>query len=245
MAARMKPLDDDRLYAALARRDPSFEGVFVVAVRTTGVYCRPGCPARAPKRENCEFYATPEQATAAGYRPCRRCRPDLPPDAASELVRRLTRAVERDPERRWGEADLLDIGVRPETARRHFRKRFGMSFAQYARARRVGAALDGIRNGQRITDAQLAAGYESGSGFREAFARVIGAAPSSRRNRALAASWFDTPLGPMIAVGDQERLHAVEYADREGLERQVARIQRRAQAGVVPGRSGPVAQVET
>jgi AraC family transcriptional regulator of adaptative response/methylated-DNA-[protein]-cysteine methyltransferase len=119
-----------------------------------------------------------------------------------------------------------------------------MTFVEYARARRLGAAFKAIRAGERVIMAQLDAGYESGSGFRDAFAKLMGAPPASTTARALFAAWLDTPLGPMVAIGDEAVLHLLEYADRRGLERQIERLRVRAQAGVVPGRTAPIAQIE-
>jgi AraC family transcriptional regulator of adaptative response/methylated-DNA-[protein]-cysteine methyltransferase len=119
-----------------------------------------------------------------------------------------------------------------------------MTFVEYARARRLGAAFKAIRTGERVIMAQLDAGYESGSGFRDAFARIMGAPPASTTARALFAAWLDTPLGPMIALSDEAALHLLEYADRRGLERQIERLRVRAKAGIVPGRTAPIAQIE-
>jgi AraC family transcriptional regulator, regulatory protein of adaptative response / methylated-DNA-[protein]-cysteine methyltransferase len=238
------PLDEETCYLALIERDPEYEGVFYVGVRTTGVFCRPTCPARPPKRENCEFFADAQQAMLASYRPCKRCRPLSHPDEASEVVRLLVDAVEREPDRRWRDADFDALSVHASTARRQFKKRFGMTFVEYARARRLGAAFRAIRAGERVIIAQLDAGYESGSGFRDAFAKLMGAPPASSAARALFAAWFDTPLGAMTAVGDEDALYLLEYADRRGLERQIARLRARAKAGIVPGRTAPIAQIE-
>jgi AraC family transcriptional regulator of adaptative response/methylated-DNA-[protein]-cysteine methyltransferase len=92
--------------------------------------------------------------------------------------------------------------------------------------------------------AQLDAGYESGSGFRDAFAKIMGAPPASSAARALFAAWLDTSLGAMTAIGDEDALYLLEYADRRGLERQIARLRACAKAGIVPGRTGPIAQIE-
>ncbi len=237
-------LDPDACYAALASRDPAYEGVFYVGVRTTGVFCRPTCPARPPKRENCEFFADARQAMLASYRPCKRCRPLSHPGETSEAVRLLVEAVEREPHRRWREADFDELHIHAATARRQFRKRFGMTFVQYARARRLGTAFQAIRAGERVITAQLDAGYESGSGFRDAFARIMGAPPASAAARALFAAWLDTPLGPLMAVGDEVRLHLLDYADRRGLERQIERLRARLKVGVVPGRTPPIERIE-
>jgi AraC family transcriptional regulator of adaptative response/methylated-DNA-[protein]-cysteine methyltransferase len=238
------PLDEQTCYAALTARDPDYEGVFYVGVRTTGVFCRPTCPARPPKRENCEFFADPQQATLASYRPCKRCRPLSHPNETSAVVRLLVAAVERAPDKRWREADFDALHIHASTARRQFKRRFGMTFVEYARARRLGAAFKAIRTGERVIMAQLDAGYESGSGFRDAFARIMGAPPASTTARALFAAWLDTPLGPMIALSDEAALHLLEYADRRGLERQIERLRVRAKAGIVPGRTAPIAQIE-
>jgi AraC family transcriptional regulator of adaptative response/methylated-DNA-[protein]-cysteine methyltransferase len=238
------PLDEETCYLALIERDPEYEGVFYVGVRTTGVFCRPTCPARPPKRENCEFFADAQQAMLASYRPCKRCRPLSHPDETSEVVRLLVHAVEHEPDRRWRDADFDALSVHASTARRQFKKRFGMTFVEYARARRLGAAFRAIRAGERVIIAQLDAGYESGSGFRDAFAKLMGAPPASSAARALFAAWFDTPLGAMTAIGDEDALYLLEYADRRGLERQIARLRARAKAGIMPGRTAPIAQIE-
>jgi AraC family transcriptional regulator of adaptative response/methylated-DNA-[protein]-cysteine methyltransferase len=237
-------MDDEACYAALAERDPDYEGAFYVGVRTTGVFCRPTCPARPPKRENCEFFADAQQALLASYRPCKRCRPLSHPDETSEVVRLLVDAVEREPDKRWRAADFDALHLHASTARRQFKKRFGMTFVAYARARRLGVAFKAIRAGERVIMAQLDAGYESGSGFRDAFAKIMGAPPVSPTARALFATWLDTPLGPMTAIADEAALHLLEYADRRGLERQIERLRSRAKAGIVPGRTRPIAQIE-
>jgi AraC family transcriptional regulator of adaptative response/methylated-DNA-[protein]-cysteine methyltransferase len=229
----------------LLDRNAEYEELFFVGVRTTGVFCRPTCPARSPKRENCEFFADAEQALLASYRPCKRCRPLSLPDEASDVVRRLVDSVEREPEKRWRDADFDALDIHASTARRQFRKRFGMTFVAYARARRLGAALKTIRAGERVIDAQVGAGYESGSGFRDAFARIMGAPPADRSARALSATWLDTPLGAMVAVADENGLYLLEFVDRRGLEREIERLRARTKAGIVPGRTAPIERIET
>jgi AraC family transcriptional regulator of adaptative response/methylated-DNA-[protein]-cysteine methyltransferase len=237
-------LDQDRCYAALLGRDAEFDGVFYVGVRTTGIFCRPTCPARKPKRENCEFFVDAQAALLAAYRPCSRCRPLSHPNETSDVVRRLVAAVEREPLKRWRDADFDALAVHASTARRQFQKRFGMTFVEYARARRLGSAFKAIRSGQRVIDAQLDAGFESSSGFRDAFARIMGAAPASRSSRALYAAWLDTPLGPMTAVADESALHLLEFVDRRGLEREIERLRLKQKAGIAPGRTAPIVQIE-
>jgi len=156
-------------YQALLDKNSDYEGVFYVGVKTTGVFCRPTCPARKPKFENCEFFKTAEEALLASYRPCLRCRPLSLPGQVSDLVRTLVEAVEANPEKRWKDHDFEALSVDVSTARRQFKKRFGMTFVQYARARRMGIAMKHIRQGDSVIDTQFTSGYESSSGFRDAF----------------------------------------------------------------------------
>jgi AraC family transcriptional regulator of adaptative response/methylated-DNA-[protein]-cysteine methyltransferase len=238
------PLDQDRCYVALLGRDADYDGVFYVGVRTTGIFCRPTCPARKPKRENCEFFADAQAALLAAYRPCARCRPLSHPNETSAVIRRLVEAVEREPTKRWRDADFDALAVHASTARRQFQKRFGMTFVEYARARRLGSAFKAIRKGERVIDAQLDAGFDSSSGFRDAFTRIMGAPPVSRATRALFAAWLDTPLGPMTAIADERALYMLEFVDRRGLEREIERMRLRQKAGIAPGRTAPIAQIE-
>lgn len=232
-------------YQALLEKKSEYEGVFYVGVKTTGVFCRPTCPARKPKIENCEFFGTAEEALLASYRPCKRCRPLSHPNQVSDLVRLLVDAVEANPEKRWTNQDFQDLSVDASTARRQFKKRFGMTFVEYARARRMGLALKQIREGHAVIDAQLTTGYESSSGFRDAFSRIMGAAPTrSGHHRVLRASWLDTRLGPMIAIADEEALCLLEFVDRRGLEREVERLRRRTRSAIIPGCTAPLRSIE-
>ena len=126
------------LYRAVLRRDPAYEGVFWLGVRTTGIFCRPTCRARTPNRENVEFFSAPADALHAGYRPCKKCRPLDHGRKPPPLVERLLLAVEREPGRRYRDVELTAMGIDPSTARRQFRKYCGMTFQAYHRARRMG-----------------------------------------------------------------------------------------------------------
>src|SRR5579872_4319628 len=88
-------------YKALLDKNSQYEGIFYVGVKTTGVFCRPTCPAKKPKFENCEFFETAQQALLAAYKPCKRCRPLSHPNHVPELVQTLVEAVEQNPEKRW------------------------------------------------------------------------------------------------------------------------------------------------
>ena len=165
-------------------RDERFEGVFVTAVVTTGIFCRPTCSARKPKPKNVEFYATPRDALVAGYRPCRRCRPLRPAGTTPDWLAPLLEAVEDDPTRRWRDADLRELGLEPARVRRWFQSHHGMTFHAYSRARRLGEAIGHIQEGRQVSRTAYEAGYESLSGFNEALKQLAGRAPASLRGRA-------------------------------------------------------------
>lgn len=235
-------------YDALLLKDSGYEGVFFVGVKTTGVFCRPTCPARKPKFENCEFFTDAEQALIASYRPCKRCNPLVHPGETSNLIKKLVDAVEEHPEKRWKDKDFAAISIDSVTARRHFKKRFNMTFIQFARARRMGIAFKKIRQGCSVINSQLDAGYESGSGFRDAFSKIMGVAPSrssSCDQLILKASWLDTILGPMVAISDDHALYLLEFADRRGLEREIEKLRSQKKVAIIPGTTDPISMISS
>lgn len=234
-----------KYYEAMLTKNTEYEGVFFVGVKTTGVFCRPTCPARKPKLENCEFFETAQEALLASFRPCKRCQPLSHPNQVSKLIQKLVQAVEENPEKRWKDRDFEELAVDASTARRQFKKRFGMTFVAYARARRMGIAMKQIRKGDAVIEAQLTTGYESDSGFRDAFSRIMGAAPTKLKdNRILKASWLDTPLGPMLAIANEEALYLLEFVDRRGLEKEIEHLRQKTKSAIVPGHTQPISMIE-
>ncbi|KIX16765.1 bifunctional transcriptional activator/DNA repair enzyme AdaA [Paracoccus sp. 228] len=234
--------DHDDLYAALLARDPGYDGRALVGVTSTGIFCRLSCPARKPRRDNCRWFADAAAARAAGFRPCLRCRPEgqVPP-----LVATLGAALAADPARRWSEADLTALGHDPSTVRRLFRQHLGTSFLQLARAARLRAGLTTLTQGGRMIDAQLDAGFDSASGFRQAFARLFGHAPHQMRGAAdLRADWIDTPLGGMIAIADDDALHLLEFTDRKALPQGLRRLSVMAGGRIGLGRTAVTDRAE-
>ncbi|MDO5704370.1 MAG: trifunctional transcriptional activator/DNA repair protein Ada/methylated-DNA--[protein]-cysteine S-methyltransferase [Paracoccus sp. (in: a-proteobacteria)] len=238
--------DPDILYRALIARDPVFEGRALVGVTSTGIFCRLTCPARKPLPENCRWFATADQAAAAGFRPCRRCHPTGPQAAGDPLVARLVAKVQADPARRWSEADLTAQGLDPSTVRRAFRRHFGQTFLQYTRDLRLRAGVRAMTQGAAMIDAQLDAGFDSASGFRGAFARLFGHPPQALRGTAdLRADWIDTPLGGMIAIADDAALHLLEFTDRKGLPIQLRQVSAGAGGRIGLGRTAITDATET
>ncbi len=236
---------DDILYDALIARDAAYEGFAWAAVKTTGVFCRLTCPARKPKRENTTFYGTIAECMEAGFRPCSRCRPLLKFGETDPVVTKLVDALDADPFRRWSEDDVLAAGIDPSTARRAFKRRFGMSFLEMARLRRMGKAADILNEGASVIDAQLDAGFESGSGFRSAVTKLFGEAPAKLRGKnLLRADWIETPIGPMIAIADSHALHILEFAERKALPTEIRRLQAATGSSIALGRHAPISQME-
>jgi AraC family transcriptional regulator of adaptative response/methylated-DNA-[protein]-cysteine methyltransferase len=226
----------DEMYGALVQRDAQYVGVFVAAIRTTGIFCRPTCPARKPKPDNVEFYATPRDALGAGYRPCLRCRPLEPVDYPEPWVARLLALLEQDPDRRWRDADLRAARFDADKVRRWFLRHHQMTFHAYQRQRRLGRALGRIRHGAPVSRATYDAGFESESGFREACARVFGRPPSTAATAPrLSLTRLLTPLGPMIAGAVEDGLCLLEFADRRMIETQLRRLGRALRGDAVPG----------
>lgn len=212
-------LDDEACWQAFARRDRDLDGRFVGAVRTTGIYCKPSCPARHPRRENVAFYPDGEAARAAGFRACLRCRPDE--------VGRDRQAVEAALKLMTGAQEPLaleDIAMRVGYAPHHFHRLFkratGVTPAAYARklrADRLQAQLDG---GQKVTQAIYEAGYNAPSrAYADAGAR-LGMTPSAWRNggRGVTIHYTvaDSSLGPMLIAGTDKGLCRISFDEGEG-----------------------------
>src|SRR5680860_597352 len=216
-------------------RDAAYNGLFFLGVRTTGIFCRPTCPARKPLPKNVEYFPTAKAALAGGYRPCKRCRPllwDDQPPWASELVS----AMERDPVPRITDAELRARGIDPATARRHFLRQYGLTFQAFARARRLGAALHQIRNGGSLDAAVFESGFDSHSGFRDAFAREFGCPPGGWADReSIFVSWLESPLGPLLAASTVNGVCLLEFTERGTMNAQIAALRKGFDAPVVPG----------
>lgn len=229
---------DEALYDALIARDPAYDGFAYVCVTSTRIFCRLTCPARKPKRENCIFQDNVAACLEAGFRPCKRCRPLLKYKDQDATVTALLDALDREPARRWREDDLKEAGYDLSTVRRAFKRQFGISFLEMARLRRVGQAAEMLAEGGRVIDAQIDAGFESGSGFRAAINALVGEAPAALRGQTLLkADWLETPLGPMMAIADDHALHLLEFADRPALPNEIRRLKESSRMSIASGRT--------
>ncbi len=221
----------ERAYLA---SDGSYDGLFYLCVRTTGVFCRPSCPARKPKPEHVEFVARPAEAIAEGFRACRRCRPLEYGDAPAWLGPVLTR-IEAGAAARLRDGDLRAMGIEPARVRRYFTARYGLTFQAYCRARRLARAFERVRSGEGLDDAVFGAGYESHSGFRDAFRKTFGEAPRQASDaRCVWLDWIDTPLGTMVAGTADTGVCLLEFTDGRPVDAQLAALRRRVTAPVLP-----------
>jgi AraC family transcriptional regulator of adaptative response/methylated-DNA-[protein]-cysteine methyltransferase len=236
--------DDDTLYDALLTRDAQFEGRAYVCVATTGIFCRLTCPARKPLRQNCTFRPSIGACITAGFRPCKRCTPLAPAAKADPQVATLLAALDAQPDKRWAEGDITAIGFDLSTIRRAFKRHFGMTFLEMARQRRLREGFESLSSGATVITAQFEASFESASGFRAAFARLLGAAPGDLGTTGLLlASWIPTPLGDMIAISSAQHLHLLEFVGRKALPAEVRKLATQAKGALGLGSYGPTEQV--
>jgi AraC family transcriptional regulator, regulatory protein of adaptative response / methylated-DNA-[protein]-cysteine methyltransferase len=213
MATAFK-IDDDSAWAAVLRRDRSQDGRFVTGVLTTGIYCRPSCAARHPKRENVRFFATPPEAAATGLRACLRCKPDeVARDAeAVEKAIMLIETAEAPPSLdRLAEA----VGYSPFHFHRLFKRATGVTPADYARARRAGQMEKSLASESRVTDAIYDAGYSGPSRFYEDAKRRLGMTPSAWRNGGAGVTirWAtaETELGTMLVAATEKGICRLSF----------------------------------
>lgn len=239
---------DDKLkrtyYKALVERNPQFDGIFFVAIYTTGIFCHATCRARKPKFENCRFYTTAEEALLAGYRPCKICCPLSFPNEIPTEIQTLVECVEKQPEKRWKESDFEILGLNGAYARRKFKEIYGMTFVQYARARRMGLAFKEISRGSKVIEQQLATGYSSSSGFYDAFTNIMGNPKKRTEVKLFITKFIATPLGRLIAVADEEGLYLLEFENRRGLEREIERLRIRWNARLIHGNNAVLKGLE-
>jgi len=230
--------DEELMYEALLRKDSSFEGIFFAAIRTTSIFCRPTCHARKPKRENVEFFPSVKEALFAGYRPCQLCRPMEPMAQTPEPICRLLEEISSEPEIRWKDSTLKEKGIHPDYLRRWFKKYHGMTFQAYLRALRIAKAFERIKEGEKVLDVAISQGYESLSGFTDAFKKNVGQSPKkSIKERIIAITRVSTPLGPMLAGAVDEGICLLEFTDRRMLETQIERVKKLLNAQTAPGAS--------
>src|SRR5688500_12958339 len=211
-------IDQDAAWAAFERRDRSWDGRVIGAVRTTGIYCKPSCPARRPKRGNVEFFLDGETAQAAGYRPCLRCRPDEV-GRDREAVAKAVRLIERAEEPPRLDALAASVGYAPHHFQRLFTRDMGVSPAAYARAVRARRAERHLKENERVTDAIYDAGYSGPSRFYADAKERLGMTPSAWRDggrgETIRYAMLDTPLGRMLVAATSKGICRLTFDEDE------------------------------
>ena len=217
--ARADRIRRDPRWAALLARDAREDGRFFYAVRTTGVYCRPSCGARAPRPENVEFHDTPAAAERAGFRPCRRCRPDQPDAAArhAALVAGLCRRIETA-ETAPALAELArEAGMSANHLRRVFQAVTGLTPKSYAAARRAGALREGLAVGKSVTGAAYEAGFNSSGRLYADSAALLGMQPkryrAGGRGEAIRFALGQCSLGAILVAATGKGVCAILLGD--------------------------------
>jgi len=232
----MNQLNDREKLNAFMQREEAFDGVFITGVRTTGIFCKPSCTARKPLKKNIEFFDDAASALQAGYRPCKRCSPMRMGHAIPDDIKELLKAVELEPDKRWKDWQLREMGMQPATIRRWFQKNYAMTFHAYSRLRRLGQAMQHIKLGDNVTKSMDYSGYESESGFRTAFKKYFGNAPGQVADKnPMYVNRIATPLGPMLICANDDGLHLLEFVDRRMLETQIKRVSKYTKCFFVPG----------
>jgi AraC family transcriptional regulator, regulatory protein of adaptative response / methylated-DNA-[protein]-cysteine methyltransferase len=216
------PLNEDPRWYSVVARDSARDGEFVFAVATTGVYCRPSCPARRPRRENVTFYSHPEQAEKAGFRACLRCRPrSLSGNVQSDLAKEICRYIEQH----LDEPITLDrlgkvFRQSPFHLQRRFKAALGITPREYADSCRVRLLKRNLQAGDNVTRAMYDAGYGSSSRLYEKTASQLGMTPDKYRRGAIAATiryaCVDSPLGRMLIAATDRGVCAIQFARSDG-----------------------------
>lgn len=231
-------LTNDIMYQALIDKDPSYEGSFIAGVKTTGIFCRPTCTARKPKKENVEFFKTTSDAIRKGYRPCKVCHPLEKQGETPPQIKTILQELNADPSRKFKDADLIEKGIEPSQIRRWFLKNHGITFQAYQRMFRINAAFRRIKEGDSVTTAAYDAGYESLSGFSDTFKAVFGVSPTrSRDQQLITITRLETPLGTMFACATETGICLLEFSDRKMLETELKTLSQKLNASIVQGSS--------
>ena len=229
--ANMATMPQSKWWDAVLARDAGYDGEFFFAVSSTGVYCRPSCPAKRPRRENVTFFRRTEDAEQAGYRACLRCRPKAAGRSPqTEAVRQICRYIEQHLDEpvtldRLGE----EFGLSPFHLQRKFKKVLGITPKAYADSCRMGLLKRNLQTGKSVTHALYDAGYSSSSRLYERTASQLGMTPDKYRRGAVAASirytCTQSPLGRMLVAATEKGICAIQFGDTddelvEGLKRE-------------------------
>lgn len=229
-------LTTDIMYKALLDKNASYEGIFFVGVKTTGIFCRPTCTSRKPKKENVEFFSSTRDAIVHGYRPCKICAPLEKAGATPGHIQAVLHELNENPSAKFKDYDLRKKGIDPAHIRRWFKKHHGITFHAYQRMLRINTAFKKIQNGEPVSSVAYDSGYESLSGFTDSYKSVMGKSPvKSKDTTVITIARLETPLGPMFAGSTDEGLCLLEFTDRRMLETEFKYLSKGLKAKIIQG----------
>src|SRR5881394_10006 len=217
----MSHASEIRQWEAVMSRDPNQDGRFVFAVSSTGVYCRPSCPSRRPRRENVTFFAKPQEAESAGFRACLRCRPKA---ASGNPQQTMVKAVCRYIEQHLDEPITLaqlgeQFGQSPFHLQRTFKAALGITPKEYANSCRMRGFRQKLKAGHSVTRAMHEAGYSSTSRLYSRTASELGMDPAKYRRGAIAApiryTCADSPLGRILIAATNKGICSIQFAESD------------------------------
>ena len=208
-------------WQAVLSRDAASDGMFVFAVSSTGVYCRPSCPARRPRRENVTFFRRPQEAESAGYRECLRCRPKaITGNPRQELIKSVCRYIEQHLDEPVTLAQIgAEFRLSPFHLQRTFKSVLGVTPKEYANSCRMRGFRQNLKAGHSVTRAMHEAGYNSASRLYARTASELGMEPAKYRRGAIAApirfTCTDSPLGRLLIAATDKGICSIKFADSD------------------------------
>lgn len=228
--------NDSVFYKALLERDSSFEGIFIVGVKTTGIFCRPTCSARKPKPQNVEFFDSTKDAILKGYRPCKVCRPMEQAGQAPDYILDLLKILHKNPAKKLKDEDIRLAGFDPVQIRRWFVRTHGITFHAYQRMLKINQAFMKYKEVKNVTDIAFYAGYESLSGFNDSFKKLIGYSPQKSIGKSIInLTRIETPLGTMIACATEKGICLLEFTDRKMLDTELKHLTKSLKSPIIQG----------
>lgn len=237
-------LDFETMYSAIVDNNASFEGSFITCVKTTGIFCRPACTARKPKKENVEFVADCNEAIKKGYRACKVCRPLTDKGSTPDYIEALIKELEKDPYLRIKDYDLKKRDLDPTKVRRWFNTNHNMTFQAYQRMLRINHSYQELSKGKNVSDTAYSNGFESVSGFNASFKNILGSNPSGEAKAILYIKRITTPVGPMFIIASTDGLCLLEFTDRRMLETEYKDLKKLLNAVILPGSNKFIEQTE-
>ena len=238
-------LSFEEKYQALLDKDASYEGFFIAAVKTTGIFCRPVCTARKPKIENVVFYNDINEAILNGYRPCKVCKPMEQAEKTPTYIQEILNELQHDPFLKIKDHDLVLRRIEPNTMRRWFKKHYNMTFQAYQRMLRINTAFHKVSNGEKVTNIAFDTGFESLSGFNSSYQKIFGqSATNSIDKNVINIIRLTTPLGPMFGCATTEGVCLLEFTNRKMLETEFSDLNKRLDAVILPGTNKHLDQLE-